>query len=335
MNYKNPLQFIQVDIGQQPLRLDLFLANRTGFSRSRIKTWIDLDNVLVNDKPAKASYTVRPSDRIEWIPLLPPAPELIPENIPLEVIFEDESIIAINKPSGIVVHPAQSFRSGTVVNALLWHVSQSNDSLSPGLPGGDTEGLRPGIVHRLDKDTSGVLLAAKTLEIQQLLGKAFHDRKVKKTYIALVWGDLTKSTGRIDAPIGRHPKERALFAIVAEGKQAVTAWEVQERFGLWTLVHCYPETGRTHQIRVHFAHLGYPIFGDPLYGGRNRQLGRLSPEQRALSAEGLALCQGQFLHAYQLQIPYPTPEIPMLLTAPLNNEMSETLAIFRKAIGRG
>ncbi|MCX7834836.1 MAG: RluA family pseudouridine synthase [bacterium] len=334
MNYKNPLQSLVVDPGQQPLRLDVYLANRTGFSRSKVKAWIDLENVLVNNQPARASYMVRPNDRIEWVPFLPPAPELIPENIPLEVLYEDHQIIAINKPSGLVVHPAQTIRSGTIVNALLWHVSQTNEELSPGLPGGDTEGLRPGIIHRLDKDTSGVLLAAKTLEIQQYLSQAFHDRLVKKTYLALVWGDLNRRTGRIDAPIGRHPKERALFAIVPNGKPAITHWEVQERFGLWTFIRCYPETGRTHQIRVHFAHLGYPLFGDPLYGGRNRQLGRLSHEQRMLASEGLALCAGQCLHAYELTIPYPSPSDELRFTAPLPKSFEEVLTIFRKALGK-
>ncbi|MDK9699693.1 MAG: RluA family pseudouridine synthase [bacterium] len=323
---------LTVDPGQAPTRLDIFLAFRTGMSRSRVKAWIEEANVVVNNAPARASYLVRPNDEVFWVPFLPPAPELIPEDIPLNVLYEDETIIAINKPAGIVVHPAQSIRSGTVVNALLWHVSKTQEELSPGLPGGDTEGLRPGIIHRLDKDTSGILLAAKSLQAQQILAKAFSDRTVHKTYIALVWGDLNKKTGRIDAPIGRHLYERALFAVVPDGKAAVTNWEVVERFGLWTLVHCFPETGRTHQIRVHFAHIGHPVFGDPLYGGRNRQLARLTSAQRNLSAKALQLCNGQFLHAHRLDVPHPSRGGRLDLIAPLPDNLEQILTLFRSNI---
>ncbi len=322
---------ITVDPGQMPTRLDIYLAMRTGMSRSRVKAWIDLANVIVNNQPARASYQVRPGDQIFYVPFLPPAPELIPENIPLDILFEDDVIIAINKPAGIVVHPAQSFRSGTIVNALLWHVAQTGEDLSPGLEGGDTEGLRPGIIHRLDKDTSGILLAAKTLHSQQKLAQAFKDRTVHKTYLALVWGDLNKPTGRIDAPIGRHPYERAMFAIVPDGKAAITRWEVVERFGLWTLIKCFPETGRTHQIRVHLAHLGHPVFGDPLYGGRNRQLGRLSAAQRNLAAIGLAHCAGQFLHAHELTVPHPETHAPLNLIAPLPDGLQKILDTLRNS----
>ncbi len=321
-----------VDVGQTPTRLDIFLAFRTGMSRSRVKAWIDLANVIVNNQPARASYLVRPNDSIFWVPFLPPAPELIAENIPLDILYEDDEIIAINKPAGIVVHPAHSIRSGTVVNALLWHVSQTNEELSPGLEGGDTEGLRPGIIHRLDKDTSGILLAAKSLYAQQYLAQAFKDRNVHKTYLALVWGDMPRPTGIINAPIGRHPHERALYAIVPDGKAAVTKWEVLERYGLWTYIKCFPETGRTHQIRVHLAHLGHPVFGDPLYGGRNRQLGRLSSAQRNLSAQGLALCLGQFLHAHELDVPHPATKERMKLVAPLPEGLQKILEIFKSTI---
>lgn len=252
-------------VDEMPCRLDRWVAARAAdLSRSRIQALIDEGSITVNGEVRPASYQVRPGDHICLISSPPEPLELEPEAIPLAVLYEDEDLIVLNKPRGLVVHPAAGNWSGTLVNALLNHC----DDL-----GGINGTLRPGIVHRLDKDTSGVMMVAKNDFAQVRLSEQIKERAVKRQYAALVHGDLEQNRGVIDAPIGRHPVHRKKMAVVANGRHAVTHYLVRERFGDFTLVELQLKTGRTHQIRVHMAYIGHPVAGDPVYGPRKSALG--------------------------------------------------------------
>ncbi|MGE5654164.1 MAG: RluA family pseudouridine synthase [Bacillota bacterium] len=261
-------------VDEKPCRLDRWLvAHAHDLSRSRIQALIDDGSITVNGEVRQASYLVRPGDHVRLVSS-PPAPlELEPEAIPLTILYEDQDLIVIDKPRDLVVHPAAGNWSGTLVNALLSHC----DDL-----GGINGTLRPGIVHRLDKDTSGVMMVAKNDLAQANLSEQIKDRLVKRQYVALVHGDLAQDRGVIDAPIGRHPVQRKKMAVVANGKPAVTHYHVRERFGDFTLAQLQLKTGRTHQIRVHMAFIGHPVAGDPVYGPRKSALGLTA---QALHAE--------------------------------------------------
>jgi len=260
-------------------RLDKYLAEQCQISRSYAKKLISEGQVTVNGRSAKASQKLNIGDRIV-AEILPPSPiSLAPEAIPLKVIYEDNDLIVIDKPAGLVVHPAAGHHSGTLVNAILAHC--------PDL--GTIKGtVRPGIVHRLDRDTSGLMMVAKNDAAHASLSRQIKQRSIKKGYLALLVGHLSPDQGAIEAPIGRHPKDRKRMAVVSGGREARTAYKVIEYFDGYTLVEAMPETGRTHQIRVHFAAIGHPIFGDPVYGKRSPLLGR------------------QFLHAYKLGFTLPS-----------------------------
>jgi 23S rRNA pseudouridine1911/1915/1917 synthase len=260
-------------------RLDKYLAEQCQISRSYAKKLISEGQVTVNGRSAKASQKLNIGDRIV-AEILPPSPiSLAPEAIPLKVIYEDNDLIVIDKPAGLVVHPAAGHHSGTLVNAILAHC--------PDL--GTIKGtIRPGIVHRLDRDTSGLMMVAKNDAAHASLSRQIKQRSIKKGYLALLVGHLSPDQGAIEAPIGRHPKDRKRMAVVSGGREARTAYKVIEYFDGYTLVEAMPETGRTHQIRVHFAAIGHPIFGDPVYGKRSPLLGR------------------QFLHAYKLGFTLPS-----------------------------
>ncbi|MCD9219081.1 RluA family pseudouridine synthase [Lactobacillus delbrueckii subsp. lactis] len=262
-------------------RLDKYLAGEmTDLSRSRIKELVQAGEVLVNGKKSKVSYKVQKGDLIQ-VTVLPLEPlKLEAENIPLDIVYEDEDIIVVNKPQGMVVHPAAGHPSHTLVNALLYHTRDLADS---------PEGFRPGIVHRIDKDTSGLLMVAKNAAARESLEKQLAAKSNKRQYLAIVHGNFVEEEGTIDAPIGRNPKDRKQMAVVEKGKSAVTHFKVLEQYQGYSLVECQLETGRTHQIRVHMAYIGHPLAGDPLYGPRKTLPGH-----------------GQFLHAKTLGFEQPS-----------------------------
>lgn len=287
-------------------RMDSFLSRKTDFTRSRIQQLIKNGDITVNGKNAKnnkkikSSYKIEENDKIEiFIPETEQA-EIIPENIKIDVIYEDEDIAVINKKAGLVVHPAQGHYSGTLVNAILYHIKD--------LSGINGE-IRPGIVHRLDKDTSGLIVIAKNDKAHINLAKMFQEKKIKKTYLAILKGKLTKEKGRIVTQIGRDTDDRKKMTVIKgndRGKEAITNYNVICSNELFTLVKVYIETGRTHQIRVHMKHMGYPILGDMVYG-------RKDSEKR------------QMLHAYKLEFLHPVTEKPMKF-------ISEIPEDFRKAL---
>ncbi|MCH4219792.1 MAG: RluA family pseudouridine synthase [Lactobacillus delbrueckii] len=262
-------------------RLDKYLAEKmTDLSRSRIKELVQAGEVLVNGKKSKVSYKVQKGDLIQVtvLPLEPLALEA--ENIPLDIVYEDEDVIVVNKPQGMVVHPAAGHPSHTLVNALLYHTRDLADS---------PEGFRPGIVHRIDKDTSGLLMVAKNAAARESLEKQLAAKSNKRQYLAIVHRNFAEEEGTVDAPIGRNPKDRKQMAVVEKGKSAVTHFKVLEQYQGYSLVECQLETGRTHQIRVHMAYIGHPLAGDPLYGPRKTLPGH-----------------GQFLHAKTLGFEQPS-----------------------------
>jgi 23S rRNA pseudouridine1911/1915/1917 synthase len=278
-------------------RLDSWLAQQIGgLSRSRIQSLIAQGLVTVEGKTVKPSYQVKWDNQVVVrIPGPKPSP-LIPEDIPLDIRFEDEHLIVVNKPAGMVVHPACGHRSGTLVNALLHHCRD--------LAGIGGE-LRPGLVHRLDKDTSGLLVIAKDERTLNGLAKQFREKTTERIYRALVWGHPDPPQGRIEAPLGRTKRDRKLFGVVEGGKEAATRYRTLESFTLLSLLEIQLETGRTHQIRIHLKYAGHPVFGDPLYGGRNRRLGPLSTPQRAFISKLFRLITRQALHAAVLGFLHP------------------------------
>lgn len=270
-----------VNAQEAEARLDIFLIGRIEGSRSFIQNLIKADHVSVNQKVRKPNYRLTEGDVVAVSIPEAESVEIIPEDIPLDYIYEDHDIVIVNKPRGMVVHPAVSNYSGTLVNALLFHCKDLS---------GINGAIRPGIVHRLDKDTSGVMMAAKNDMAHMGLAEQVKEHSAKRTYLALVQGNIVEEKGTIKAPIGRHPKDRMKMAVVFENsKEAITHFTVLERFGRHTLVECVLETGRTHQIRVHFAYIGHPVVNDPFYGYRKMDFP----------------IQGQALHSHTLDIIHP------------------------------
>lgn len=252
---------------------------------------------------------------------IPYAPTLYGENIALDVIYEDDYIIVVNKPAGLIVHPGAGNATGTLVNALIYHCEHlSNEN---GL-------LRPGIVHRLDKDTSGLLISAKDNSVHGNLRSQFSKRTIEKYYDALVWGRFDDDRGEIDAPIGRSPKNRKKFTVIETGRPSLTRYEVLERFEFLTLVRVKLETGRTHQIRVHMTHINHPLFGDPYYGGRNSKIITLNMRQRQLAAKLLDMLNRQALHARRLVFTHPKTGETLDLRAPLHTDYEDVLRQLRE-----
>ena len=288
-------------------RLDSFLAARLpGLTRSAAARLIETGQVLVDGKPARKSAKLAGRETVE-VTLPDPEPaDALPQDIPLDVVYEDDDVIVVNKPSGLVVHPAPGHPDGTLVNALLHHCGGSLSGV-----GGE---LRPGIVHRIDRDTSGLIIAAKNDAAHQALAAQLADHTLARTYEAVVVGALREDGGTVDAPIGRCPSDRKKMAVVPNGKRAVTHWEVLERFPGLTHVRCRLETGRTHQIRVHMAHLGHPIYGDTVYGGKK-------------PVPGLT---GQCLHAVGLRFVHPRTGETVELSCPLSGEFQALLEKLRR-----
>lgn len=291
-------------------RLDVFLAGRVGLgmTRSAIQRLIRDDRVLVNGRPTRPSRRLEPGERIE-VELPGPEPSgVVPQDLPLDVVYEDPDVVVINKPRGWVVHPAPGHEAGTLVNALLARYPEMDGVGGPG---------RPGIVHRLDRDTTGLLVVARTPLAYRELVRQLKERVVRREYLALVRGRPEVRAGTIDAPIGRHPVDRKRMAVDPErGRPARTHFEVVEPLGEYTLLRCWLETGRTHQIRVHLAYIHLPVAGDPTYGGRR--------------AEGELGLQGQALHACRLEFPHPRDGRPMRFEAPLPEDFRLALERARR-----
>ncbi len=281
-------------------RLDSLVALKTELTRSAATRLIESGDVTVNGTPRDKKYKVRAGDSIS-ICLPEPEPcEALPENIPLDVVYEDDDIIVVNKPQGMVVHPAAGNPTGTLVNALLYHCGGSLSGV-----GGV---IRPGIVHRIDKDTAGLLVSAKHDASHLFLAEQIKEHKVSRIYLAIVLGNLKEDRGTVDAPIGRHPTDRKRMAVIRTGgtaREAVTHWEVLERFGRFTLIRCELETGRTHQIRVHMSSIGHPLLGDTVYGGGGSEF----------EAKHRSLIHGQCLFACELHLVHPSTKQRMTFAA--------------------
>ena len=286
--------------GQEPLRVDKFLMNFIeNATRNKIQQAIKAGNVLVNDIVVKANYKVKPSDVVRVVLAHPPHENLlVAENIPIDIVYEDDEVIVVNKPAGMVVHPGHGNYSGTLVNGLIYHIEN--------LPKNSNE--RPGLIHRIDKDTSGLLLIAKTEFAMANLAKQFFDRTTERRYVALVWGNLEEDQGTITGHIGRSFKNRLQMDVFPEGehgKPAITHYKVLERFSYVTLVECKLETGRTHQIRAHFKHIGHPLFNDERYGGDKVLKGTTFTKYKQFIENCFTLLPRQALHAKTLGFEHP------------------------------
>lgn len=318
---------IVVDKGQELLRIDKFLTNRTqNATRSKIQQSAENGNILVNDKPVKSNYKVKPFDVISVVFAHPPREiELIPQNIPINIVYEDDDLIMINKDPGLVVHPGYGNYSGTLVNALVYHFQnlpnapkrtiKAEGRRKNGLPAASKdntlkgETLRPGLVHRLDKNTSGIMVVAKSETAMVKLAKDFFDRNLDRIYYALVWGDFVADSGTITGNVGRHLKDRKRMDVFPpdseQGKHAVTHYKVLERFGYVTLLECKLETGRTHQIRVHMKSIGHSLFNDETYGGDRILKGTTFAKYRQFVENCFAIMPRHALHAKSLGFNHP------------------------------
>ena len=315
---------LAVPVESAPERLDLFLRHHCPeLSRSRIQALIKAEAIRVNGAPTRPAYLVQPRDEIA-VELPQPEPSAAhPEPLPLSIAYEDDDLLVVNKAAGMTVHPAPGATEGTLVNALLHHCRNLS---------GVNGALRPGIVHRLDKDTSGLLLVAKRDAAHRTLAASLQAHQVERHYIALVWGVVRGEDERIEAPIGRHPKNRKKMAVIADGRAAATNFKVVKHCPFTTLVECQLETGRTHQIRVHLAHIGHPVFGDPVYGGRDQARG-IRPEYRRQANWMLSLIKRQALHAQKLRFAHPTTDEMMEFTAPLPEDLQAVLEAARMESG--
>lgn len=316
-----------VDKGQESFRIDKFLASRIGgdVSRTRIQNAADAGSILVNGKPIKSNYKIRPEDHIQIIlPKSTDPYELLPENIPLDIVYEDDQLMVINKPPGLVCHPGLGNHNGTLINALLYHFA--------GLPKGSQE-FRPGLVHRIDKDTSGLMVVAKTDYALIHLGKQFFDRSIDRLYIALAWGNIEADSGTIEGNIGRHSRDRLQFEVFPEGdfgKHAVTHYKVLERLNYVTLVQCKLETGRTHQIRVHMKYIGHTLFNDHRYGGDAILKGTIYSKYKQFIHNCFEILPRQALHAATLGFIHPTTGKKMFFEQPLPADFAGVLDKWRR-----
>ncbi len=321
----------EAEKGLTPLRVDKFITNRMEqTSRHRIQLAINAGYVLVNDRIVKANYKVKPLDVVTiMMPYQRRGFEVLPEPIPLNIIYEDEDLLIINKPPGLVVHPGRGHASGTLVNALAYHLG-----ISPSI---DQEDERMGVlVHRLDKETSGLLVVAKSEDAQFHLTKQFFDRTVERKYVALVWGNIQRDSGTIEGNIGRDPNDRLRFKVFSDaeqGKPSITHYQVIERFGYVTMVECILETGRTHQIRVHMNHIGHPLFNDERYGGDRILKGTIYTKYKQFIDNCFTLLPRQALHAKSLGFIHPRTGEEMRFESPIPSDMTALIEKWRKYAG--
>ena len=314
---------IVVDKGQEPLRVDKYMFERLKHSsRNRIQKAADAGFVHVNDQPVKSNYKVRPLDVITLMLDAPQHDHTIEaEDIPLDIVYEDTDLMVVNKAPGMVVHPGAGNFHGTLINAVAWHLKDlsSFDANDPAV----------GLVHRIDKDTSGLLVVAKTPVAKTKLGLQFFNKTTHRSYNALVWGNFNEDEGRIEGNIGRDPRDRLRMNVFPPdseiGKSAVTHYRILERFGYVTLVECILETGRTHQIRAHMKHIGHPLFGDERYGGTEILRGQRSSTYKAFIQNCFKVCNRQALHAKTLGFVHPTTGRQMDFTSDLPNDMKQLI----------
>ena len=316
------------DKGQEPFRIDKFLMNRIeGATRNKLQQAINTGLVLVNNKAVRQNYKVKPFDQIIiYSDLSPESTDVVPEKMELNIVHEDADLIVINKPAGMVVHPGSGNYSGTLLNGIAWYLQQQNPTISEqSLP-------RFGLVHRIDKNTSGLLVLAKNDAAMRQLARQFFDHTVKRRYLALVWGDPEKDSGTIIAHVGRNLRYRKLFEAYPEGdhgKEAITHYRVVERFNYVTLVECVLETGRTHQIRVHMKHLGHPLFNDDFYGGDKIVKGTVYSKYKQFVDNCFAICPRQALHAKTLGFTHPTTGEEIFFETELPEDMHQVIEKWR------
>mgnify|MGYP001776638716 FL=1 len=320
---------VVVDKGQSPVRIDKYLFERiVNASRNRIQAAADAGFVMANGKPVKSSYKVKPLDVLTVMMDRPKYDnEIIPEDIPLDIVYEDSELMVINKPAGLVVHPGCGNYHGTLVNAIAWHLRD--------VPTYDPNDPQVGLVHRIDKDTSGLLVIAKTPDAKTSLGMQFYNKTTKREYNALVWGIVEEDEGTITGNIGRNPKDRMQMAVMTDpnqGKHAVTHYKVLERLGYVTLVKCVLETGRTHQIRVHMKHIGHVLFNDERYGGNEILKGTHFSKYKQFVNNCFDICPRQALHAKTLGFVHPKTGEEMFFTSELPKDMTELIEKWRTYI---
>jgi len=316
--------------GQMLMRLDVFLVNQLpNISRNRIRIALEANAIFVNDKPSKLSYKIKPFDVVRLMLPYPPPPELVAEYVPLDIVYEDENVMVINKQAGLVVHPGVGNHHGTLVHGLLWHFNE--------LPTPAKEPYRPGLVHRLDKETTGIMVVAKREHAMIHLSNQFFHRTTDRQYVAIVWGVLKEDAGTITGNIGRSPRDRQKFMVYPSdseaGKHAVTHYRVIERFSHATLVACKLETGRTHQIRVHMQHIGHTLFGDFFYGGEKILAGPPTQRYRQFAQNTLDLIPRQALHAKTLTFEHPATHERMVFDSELPADMQAVIEKLRAGFG--
>lgn len=321
---------LTADAGQNPLRVDKFcMEHMRGTTRNRIQMAAEAGFIQVNGKSVKSNYRVKPGDIVTLMLDRPKRDwEIIPEQIPLDIVYEDSDLMVINKPAGMVVHPGCGNFSGTLVNAIAWHLKDD--------PRYDPNDPTVGLVHRIDKDTSGLLVVAKTAEAKTSLCKQFFYHTTHRLYNALVWGPFPQDQGTIEGNIGRDPKDRLRMTVFPPdsdiGKSAITHWRVLERFGAVTLVECRLETGRTHQIRAHMKHMGHPLFADERYGGDQILRGEQTANYKAFIRNCMELCPRQALHAKTLGFQHPSTGVQMDFDSNIASDMEALLDKWRKKI---
>jgi 23S rRNA pseudouridine1911/1915/1917 synthase len=323
--------FIKIDKGQEPMRLDKFLVARIeNATRNKVQKGIESGRVLVNGKQVQANYRVKPADEIVvYSDKEIQGEEIIPENIPLNIVFEDNELMIINKPAGMVVHPGSGNYTGTLINGVAYYLTQQNKSIN--------EEILPrfGMVHRIDKNTTGLIVLAKTDKAVSNLAKQFFNHTVQRRYQALVWGDVKEEEGTIVAHVGRNVRLRKLFAAYPDGehgKEAITHFKVLERFGYVTLIECRLETGRTHQIRVHMQHIGHPLFNDDTYGGDRIVKGTVFARYKQFVDNCFAICARQALHAKTIGFRHPGTNKEILFDSELAEDMKQVIDKWRNYV---
>lgn len=330
MNQENNLDILHehysfgADAGQEPLRVDKFLMNRIeNATRNKIQQAATAGYIQVNDQAVKSNYRVKSGDVVRVFLAHPPHEDLlVPEEMPLDIVYEDDSLLVVNKDAGRVVHPGHGNYTGTLINGLIYHFDQ--------LPKNSNN--RPGLVHRIDKDTSGLLVVAKTDNAMAFLAQQFHDKTSERQYLALVWGDVTNEQGTVNGHLGRDPKNRLLMTVFPDGDQgkpAITHYEVVERFGYVTLIKCVLETGRTHQIRAHMKYIGHTLFNDGRYGGDKILKGTTFTKYKQFVDNSFKQLPRQALHAQTLGFVHPETKKKMSFMAPLPDDFEGAIKKWR------
>ncbi|AXY75118.1 RluA family pseudouridine synthase [Paraflavitalea soli] len=320
-----------VDGGQAPMRLDKFLVQRIeNASRNKVQQAIESGRVLINGKQVQSNHKIKPGEEIVvYSDKEVKGEDIIPEKMPLNIEYEDDDILIINKPVGLVVHPASGNPSGTLINGVAWYLLQQNSELN-------TEVLpRFGLVHRIDKNTSGLMVLAKTEKAVSSLAKEFFNHTIHRQYVALVWGDVAEDSGTVNAHIGRHQRFRKIFDAYPDGeygKEAITHYKVLERFGYVTMVQCELETGRTHQIRVHMKHIGHPLFNDEVYGGDRIVKGTVFNKYKQFVDNCFALCPRHALHAKTLGFIHPRTRQEVVFNSEIPNDMAQLITKWRNYV---